>query len=343
MTTSPAEGAQGSAYRDVPVLVLGATGFIGRWVARRLTEEGAILTLGVRNRVAMERLKQPWLIEGQAVEVDLAEPGTAREVVMSARPAIVFNLAGYGVDRSETQADLSRRLNAGVVEELVSALGEGGISDRWRGVRLVHVGSALEYGRAVGDLAEDSLPAPTTLYGTTKLEGTGIIERAAASGSLRAMTARLFTVYGPGEHPGRLLPTLMEARNTEGGVIPLTTGDQYRDFTYVEDVVEGLVRLGALTGPCPGTVNLATGTLRSVRDFVLEAARILPISSHRLGFGILPRRSDDMHHLPVRLVRLQSLLGWRPRTDIATGLRRTESFLRELAPDTPAERDDDGT
>lgn len=331
----------GAVYRDVPVLVLGATGFIGRWVARRLTEEGAILTLGVRNRVAMERLQQPWRIEGRIVEVDLEGPGSARELVGAVRPSVVFNLAGYGVDRSETDADLSRRLNAGVVEELVSVLRERDSSDGWCGLRLVHAGSALEYGEASGDLAEDSEPVPTTLYGAMKLAGTRIIARATA-GSLRAVTARLFTVYGPGEHPGRLLPTLMEARDTEEGVIPLTTGEQYRDFTHVEDVVEGLLRLGAHAGPSPGTVNLATGTLHQVRDFVREAARILPIPSHRLGFGILPGRSDDMQHLPVRIVRLQTLLGWQPRTDIATGIRRTGMFLRDLAPHSPAKRDRDG-
>jgi nucleoside-diphosphate-sugar epimerase len=244
MTATPGQESWGAVYRGVPVLVLGASGFIGRWVARRLTEEGANLTLGVRNRAAMESLRGPWHIDGRVTEVDLGQPGSARKLIEAARPAIVFNLAGYGVDRSETDEGLFRRLNAGVVEELVSTLAEQEIGDAWSGLRLVHAGSVLEYGPVGGDLDEVTVARPDTAYGRSKLEGTAHVVAAVTPGALDAVVARLFTVYGPGEHPGRLLPTLIAARKAEGP-IPLTQGTQRRDFLWVGDVASGLLRLGA--------------------------------------------------------------------------------------------------
>ena len=76
---------------------------------------------------------------------------------------------------------------------------------------MIHVGSALEYGTARGNLNELTAPSPTTLYGRSKLAGTLRVCRAARRRGFRAVTARLFTVYGPGEQPGRLLPSLMAA------------------------------------------------------------------------------------------------------------------------------------
>src|SRR5690348_13286550 len=89
------------AYRDAPVLVLGASGFIGRWVAHALLRQSAGVTLAVRSREALEHLKDSYGLHGRVVETDLGRPGAARALIEQARPAIVFNLAGYGVDPAE--------------------------------------------------------------------------------------------------------------------------------------------------------------------------------------------------------------------------------------------------
>jgi GDP-4-dehydro-6-deoxy-D-mannose reductase len=134
--------------------------------------------------------------------------------------------------------------------------------------------------------------------------------------------ARLFAVYGPGEHDGRLLPSLQRLART-GGRIGLTAGHQRRDFTYVEDAVEGLLRLAVSPVP-PGTVvNVATGTLTSVRDFALTAAALLRLDPAALDFGALPTRPEEMVHDVVDVTRLEALTGWRPRTSVADGLRQS--------------------
>jgi nucleoside-diphosphate-sugar epimerase len=129
-------------YRGRRVLVLGASGFIGRWVARHLTSAGADLVLAVRDPAAARALAAPYRIRGEILPVDLESPGSVGSLVSATLPAIVFNLAGYGVDSTERDATRSRRINADVVGELLEALHEHPAAD-WPGLRLVHTGSAL--------------------------------------------------------------------------------------------------------------------------------------------------------------------------------------------------------
>jgi nucleoside-diphosphate-sugar epimerase len=197
----------------------------------------------------------------------------------------------------------------------------------WPGQRIIHVGSALEYGNAGGDLRENSHCDPTTIYGRSKLAGTQSLSRSCKELGISGVTARLFTVYGPGEEGSRLLPTLI-ASIAEDQPIELTDGLHTRDFTYVEDVAEALLRLG-LAGAVPGeVVNVATGKLTRVREFVSTAASILGLPERRLAFGALPTRPEEMKHEAVNIQRLKELTGWAPPTGIGEGVRKTLLFAR---------------
>ncbi len=310
-----------------PVLVLGAGGFIGRWTARLLCEQGAELHLAARDVRAAERLFGPYGFTGTLHEVDLSRNGAARSLVEAVRPAALFNLAGYGVDRSERDESMAETINSNLPEEIAHAMATLREAEGDTGTRpsLIHVGSALEYGEISGDLAEDSVPRATTLYGRTKLQGSLAMQRVCRERRLPGVIARLFTVYGPGEHAGRLLPSLLESAN-DTETIPLSTGTQLRDFSYVEDVAEGLLRLADSGSECGEILNLACGELSSVRHFVEVAAEVLGIDYTRLNFGAIATRSEEMSHDPVRVIRLKNRLGWTPPSDLAAGIRRACAF-----------------
>jgi UDP-glucose 4-epimerase len=139
------------------------------------------------------------------------------------------------------------------------------------------------------------------------------------------VVARLFTVYGPGEHEGRLLPSLTAAADA-GGDVELTEGLQKRDFTYAEDVAHGLLALGACPTSSGQIVNLATGRLLTVREFIERAGPVLGIDVSRLRFGAVSTRDDEMEHREVSVSLLESLIGWSPATGVADGVRSSQSF-----------------
>jgi nucleoside-diphosphate-sugar epimerase len=308
-------------YRNVRVAVLGASGFIGRWVAHALCRQGARVALIVRDRLATEEVCSDFRIEGEVVETDLRDSYAIRNLLDVINPSIAFNLAAYGVDSSERDEAAAYLINARLVESVCITMASQTHSN-WAGQQLVHAGSALEYGAIGGNLSEDSTPRPTTLYGKSKLAGTRFVTRSCRDLGLSAITARLFTVYGPGERPARLLPSLLRTAKS-GNVLHLTSGSQRRDFTYVQDVAEGLLRLGLTTESRGEVVNLATGRLTSVREFAETAARILDIPEERLRFGSIPIREEEMVHSEVSLARLRRMNGWTPTTSIADGIRQT--------------------
>jgi nucleoside-diphosphate-sugar epimerase len=307
-------------YSDAPVLILGAGGFIGGWVVRALDEVGArpvaVVRPGSGNRVLPS-----WVPDSRRVECDLENLRAVADLIAAERPAAVFNLAGYGVSPDERSGERAFRINRDLVAALVEPILVHG-APGWKGARLIHAGSALEYGEASGDLSEDTEPKPTTVYGRSKLAGTLALTAGCRRSGLKGVVARLFTVYGPGESGGRLLPTLVAASH-DAREIPLTAGTHRRDFTFVEDVAEGLVRL-AVEPPVQGSVvNLATGRLMAVRSFVETAARVLGIAADRLRFGALTTRGWEMRHEDVNVSRLSQLTRWKPSTLPEEGILRT--------------------
>ncbi len=323
MTT---ESYSGNPYRGIRVAVLGASGFIGRWVARALCAQEAEVFLVVRDTTAAEAAFRGYQIHGDIVELDLGNPQALPKLYRQAAPSITFNLACYGVDASERDAAAAYRINSDLIQALCAAAQQSHQSD-WSGLRLVHVGSALEYGANGGDVSEDATANPTTAYGRSKLAGTSFLSAYCQTHGLQALTARLFTVYGPGEHRGRLLPILLEAAGT-GNPLCLTAGRQQRDFIFVADAAEALLRLGVSSARPGEIVNVATGRLTPVRVFVETAATVLGIPSDGLRFGALSARPEEMWHSEVPVERLLNLTAWVPRTGIAEGITRTLEFER---------------
>lgn len=289
------------------------------------------MTVLVRDPDAFARIATPWGITARLMAVTALNADSVTHLLREAAPDIVFNLIGYGVDRDETEPDLMWGINRDLVRQASLAMAHSPHAGTWsQGKRFIHMGSALEYGLIEGVATEDGATEPHTLYGRSKLAGTVALRDVARETGLRAITARAFTVFGPGEHQGRLLPTIRRAAQT-GSTVRLSAGLQRRDFCYVEDIAEGMLRLG-LAALAPGeVVNLASGRMTRVRDFAETAARILGLPPERLQFGAEPIRADEMRISGVDVRRLEACTGWTLPPDVAKALRRAVEFEDRLA------------
>jgi len=314
-----------NAYRGVRTAVLGASGFVGRWIARALTMQGAEIFLLDQDRFRAEEICSKYAISGEIVEVNGNDHNVVSEIFKKIKPSITFNLAGYGVIRSEHDEKTAYSVNVHLVRVLAESV--AGVRDpAWPGQDIVHVGTAMEYGDIDGNLSEDSIPNPTALYGKSKLAGTIAFADCCQAGNIKGLTARLFMIYGPGEHKTRLLPSLIKIAKTRES-LKLTSGLHKRDFNYIEDVAEGLLRFGLCNAKPGEIVNLATGKLTSIRYFTEIAAKILNIEPDKLEFGAIPTRAEEMQHSEVALDRARQLIGWVPATGIEEGIIKTKSFM----------------
>ncbi|MGH7702012.1 MAG: NAD-dependent epimerase/dehydratase family protein, partial [Gemmatimonadales bacterium] len=278
----------------------------------------------------MESVQKRYAFRGTFLEADLARPGAFAQLVGDLHPHLTINLVGYGVDREERDAGLARRLNAELPVEIAGEIARRPPETDWAGQRLIHVGSAFEYGSAEGSVHEETSCAPASVYGQTKLAGTRGVAQIRRETGLAAVTLRIATVYGPGEHPHRLLPSLIRASHT-GETLSLTAGGQERDFTFVGDVAEGILRTAAVARVPWDTINLATGELTTVRAFATCAIERLGLGPGKVAFGALPYREDEVWQGRIEVGRMKQVLEWVPATGIAEGVRRTIEFETRCA------------
>jgi len=146
--------------------------------------------------------------------------------------------------------------------------------------------------------------------------------------SLPVAIARYFNVYGPGEVPGKyrnVIPNFIWwAMNKQP--LPITgTGEETRDFTFVDDIVDGTLRMGVVEEAIGEAINLASETETRVIDL---ANWINELTGNEAGMTYKPRRDwDKVVERRASIEKAGKLLGYEPKTDIKSGLRRTYEWI----------------
>jgi nucleoside-diphosphate-sugar epimerase len=336
---SAMDSVMDSAYDGRRVVVLGATGFIGRWLSKRLGELNAEVYSGFRNKEQADKIFRDYNIKGYYVEVNLEKREIIEHLFKEIQPEIVFNLSGYGVAPTEKDESTAFEINANSLTSLLELTQQYQDKHKWRGQALVHVGSGFEYGTLTTNLDEESEVQATSLYARSKSQGTAMVQAYSRANKLPCAIARPFTVYGPGERPHRLLPGLIDCALT-GSTLDMSSGIQQRDFIFLDDVVEGLLRIGIAELPFGEIINLATGKMTSVKDFAKIAAQALNLSDEQLRFGEIGVRDQIPDHQPVTIERLKNYTGWVPSTSISEGVKRSFEFTQLLSTQATKSRRD---
>jgi nucleoside-diphosphate-sugar epimerase len=142
--------------------------------------------------------------------------------------------------------------------------------------------------------------------------------------------ARYFNVYGPGEVPGKyrnVIPNFMWWA-MHNKPLPITgTGEETRDFTFVEDIVDGTLRMGVVEEAVGEAINLASETETRVIDL---ANWINEITGNKAGIVFRPRRDwDKAIRRRASIEKARKILGYEPKTDMKTGLRKVYEWFRE--------------
>lgn len=314
----------GSADTSGRLLVTGASGFVGAAVVRVALERGYAVTAVVGPRSDLARLETVRR-EIEIARVDITDGQALAGVVAVARPVACVHLAASGAVVREDDLATLIATNATAPAVLAEALADAGAR------RLVTAGSSSEYGTQPGAMDEAAVARPDDFYGVAKLAGGLLARIAGARHGLETVHMRLFSVYGPGEDPRRLVPSLIDALLT-GRPLALTPGGQVRDFVYVDDVAAAL--LEAVRRPDLGghTLNVGTGVQTSVRELGAIVAGQLG-GEHLLRFGQLPYRPDERFSWRASTELAARILGWRARTTLPEGIARTIEAARDCAGD----------
>jgi nucleoside-diphosphate-sugar epimerase len=294
-------------------LVTGGTGFVGANLVRRLLADGHEVHLFTRRAGKRWRLDDI-LTDVRDHTVDLWDASMVGTLVERIRPSWVFHLATYGAYPEQDDFTQAVRTNVEGTLNLVRACISTGFE------AFINTGSSSEYG--FKDSAPDEAAGvdPISYYAATKASATIICRQLARMHAVRIATLRLYSVYGPYEEPGRLVPALVLA-GLRGTLPPLADPAVARDFVYVNDVVDALILAAASPSLEPGDVyNVGSGIQTSLADVVATAQDVFGLT-HEPEWGSMASRPWDTSVWIADARRIEQRLGWRYRNSFSDGLR----------------------
>ncbi len=299
------------------VLVTGGAGFIGSHLVEALLGRGDSVTV-LDNfdpfyDPALKRLNvAPWGDGVRFIEGDLRSSSSVRSALEGV-DAVAHLAARAGVRASLVDPALYVDVNITGTQVLLDGMREAGVE------RLVYASSSSVYGvRSDGPFREsDPVLAPVSPYAATKLAGEHLCRAASHSHDLQVNCMRLFTVYGPRQRPGMAIQVF--ARRALAGLPVERFGDgsSRRDYTYVADIVAGL--MAALDRPQPFRVyNLGNGTPVGLNELI---AGVEQVFGAEIKTRSMPDQPGDVPMTWAAVDRARAELDFQPVVSLLDGLR----------------------
>ena len=314
-------------------LVTGGAGFIGSHLTRRLLEAGGAVRVVDNLSTGDLANLGTQLASIEFVRGDLADPSVSAAAV--ADVDVVFHLAALGsVPRSIADAWGSHDANVNATVRLLEAARVAGVR------RVVYSSSSSVYGDTPAlPKVESTEPLPRSPYAAGKLAGEQYVLAYARAGLVEGVALRYFNVFGPRQSPrgpyAAVIPLFMHAALLGGPARIHGDGEQTRDFTYVDNVVDAnlLAARGAAARVSGRVVNVGAGARTSLRALV---TMIEQVAGRRIAVEEHAARGGDVRAALAGLERAADVLGYAPSVSLADGLARTWAWFSETAA-TPAQ------
>lgn len=295
------------------ILITGSTGFIGQHCLPLLLERGYEVH-AVSSRNSIDKWNNIYWHR-----VDLLDSEQTSVLIAEVRPTHLLHFAWFTVPGKylDSFANLHWvRASLNLVETFASYGGE----------RVVIAGTCFEYDWRYGYCSEQCTPfAPASLYGVCKHSLQSILDAFIRQTRLSAAWGRIFFLYGPHEHPNRLVSSVIRAL-LKGELARCSHGNQIRDFLYVKDVAGAFIAL--LESNISGAVNVASGHPVTIKDVIMKIAGKLG-RKNLIQLGALPVSENEPHLLVADVNQLTQKVGWAPKYDLDRGLDQTIAWWRK--------------
>jgi UDP-glucose 4-epimerase len=296
-------------WAGLNVLVTGASGFIGAGLCRALCRAGSLVH-------ATSRVKRITVPGGPTWwPGDLADLATARHLVSSIKPDIIFHLSG--MVGASPSADLVLPTFHSLLTSTVNLLS---VSTEVPLRRMVLVASLTEPESAQGELI------PGSPYAAAKWAGGAYGRMFHRLYGTPCISVRPFMAYGPGQDSKKLIPSVALAL-LNGDPPKLSSGRLEADWVYIDDVIEGFLQAALAPGIDGETIDLGSGALTSVRA-VVECLATMISSEAKPLFGALPDRPFEQVRL-ADTTGATAKIGWKATTSLERGLQQTVDWYRE--------------
>jgi NAD dependent epimerase/dehydratase len=315
-----------TSWKGAEVLVTGAGGFIGSHLVERLLALGAIVTAFVRynsrNNAGVLELLGEKKRELRIVSGDIRELDTVRSVVRDAE--IVFHLAALvGIPYSYSHPHEVLEVNTmGTLNVLTAAKDH-------RLHKVVVTSTSEVYGSAIYVPMDENHPKQSqSPYAASKIAADAVALSFYNSFELPVTIVRPFNTYGPRQSDRAIIPAIIYQALIKKEVLIGNTAPT-RDFTFVADTVDGLIRVGESDQAVGQEINLGSGREISIADLTTKIAASVgdEIKIRQVEERIRPKGSE-VTRLLSQNSKAKQLVGWEPRVDLEHGLSLTVDWIR---------------
>lgn len=317
--------AQGKLY-----LVTGGAGFIGSNVAEGLVRRGD--RVRVFDNFSTGRPENLAGFEADVVEADLRDLAQVQRAVAGVE-GVFHEAALRSVPRSVDDPVSTNDVNVGGTLNLLMACREAGVR------RVVYASSSSAYGDDPALPKVETLPSnPISPYAVSKLAAEHYCRTFARLYGLETVSLRYFNVFGPRQNPeskySAVIPRFLQLALQEQPLEIHGDGEQSRDFTYIDNVVQGNLQAMDTPGVSGEVFNIACGTRHSL---LAIAEAIGAFLGRELPRQHTPPRAGDVKHTLADISKAERLLAYRPAVNFADGIQRTcEYFVERFGGDAAA-------
>jgi UDP-glucose 4-epimerase len=296
-------------------LVTGGAGFLGSALANRLIKDGhRVSVLDDLSNGEVERLHPD--IAFQQGDIDnIPQLWSLLQDV-----DCVYHLAArVSVAQSILHPRDYNRVNVGGAVSLMEAMRDTGVR------RVVFTSSGAVYGNQENlPVREVDPPHPDSPYAVSKWSAEQYIHTIGELWGLETVALRIFNAYGPNQSlpisHAPVIPRFLQQALTGGSIVLFGNGRQTRDFVYVDDVVEALVRSATADAVNRGIINIGSGIETSIQDLV---DKIALVTGKRINLISNPSKPGGVPRLVADISSAEKLLSFRPQTSLQEGLRLT--------------------
>lgn len=301
------------------ILVTGGAGFIGSHVAGRFLRDGhEIGIIDDFNDYYDPRIKRANIasLGGSARlhEGDIRDRAFVHAIVKEGGfDAIVHLAARAGVRPSVKDPQLYIDTNITGTHNLLEAAHRNGVG------RFLFASSSSVYGLAKKVPFTEDLPLPQTLspYAATKLAGEHLCGNYAHLYGMKVVCLRFFTVYGPGQRPDLAIHKFTDAIHRGKSIPQYGDGSTRRDYTYIDDIAQGVAGALRYEGPAFDIFNLGENQTTTLSELIVEIEKAL---GKKAVIERLPEQQGDMPLTAADITKARQLLGYDPQTKILDGI-----------------------
>ena len=304
-------------YADKRVLITGADGFIGSRLTRELVEIGARV-FGAVHTAGSPRLAG---VKLETSVGDLSDFEVASSAFRASKPQIVFNTAStVNTTRDFNVLEEILQNTYGIARNVLSAAAAGGVE------RFIQFGSIDEYGFAGVPFKEDMHEQPFSPYSLGKTMGTHTALTFGRMTNMRVSVVRPAATYGPAKD-GLLISNIIKS-GLEKEDFDMNLGEQKRDLVYVDDLVVGVLSVGANEKAAGEIFNLGSNRAYGVRDVanMVNESMGNPIT---VNFGAKEYRIPDFMEFYMDSSKAEKVLGWKPAVGLEEGIKKTVHWFAE--------------